>query len=48
MEVADIVSLLVECVQIILPFSVIWYIGEVILSTILGAAFGGKLSFKVY
>lgn len=46
MEIADIVSLYVECINIALPFAVIFWLGDFVVSTILRAAFGGKLTFR--
>lgn len=47
MEVADIVSLYVDVVRIALPFTVVFWIGEMLVTSVLRAAFGGKLSFRV-
>lgn len=47
MAVADIVQLFVAVVTEALPITVVWYLGELIVGTFLGSAFGGKLSFKV-
>lgn len=47
-EIADIVALYVECIRIALPFTIVFYLGEFITSTILRTAFGGKLTFKSF
>lgn len=47
MEYSDIVLLFVDVVRIALPFTVIFWIGECIVSIILRGAFGGKLSFRM-
>lgn len=46
MEIADIVALFAECMRLALPFTVIFWFCELVVSTVLRAAFGGKLSFK--
>lgn len=48
LEIADIVALYVECIQIALPFTIVFYLGEFVTSTILRTAFGGKLTFKSF
>ena len=45
MEIADIVLLYADVVRIALPFTFIFWIGERVTSSILTAAFGGRLSF---
>ena len=45
MEITDIVLLYVDVVRIALPFTFIFWIGEKVVSSILTAAFGGRLSF---
>ena len=47
MEIADIVSLYADIVSMAVPFTFIFWVGEMIVSTFLRSAFGGKLSFKV-
>lgn len=47
MEIADIVVLYVEIIREALPITVVFWFGNMIVSTFLSAAFGGKLSFKV-
>lgn len=46
MTVAPIVSLFCDVVAISLPFSIVFWAGELIVTTVLRAAFGGKLSFR--
>ena len=48
MEIADIVALYVEVIQIALPFTIVFYMGEFIVTTFLRAAFGGKLTFMSF
>jgi len=48
MQIADIVTLYVEVIQIALPFTIVWYISEFLVQTFLRAAFGGRLSFKSF
>lgn len=47
MEVADIVSVYVDMIRMALPFTFLFWGGEMIVTTFLRTAFGGKLSFKV-
>lgn len=47
MEPVEIIALYAECISTALPFTVIFWIGEMITTTFLRAAFSGKLSFKV-
>lgn len=47
MDIEPIVSLFVEIVQVSLPFTLVFFFGELIVTTVLRAAFGGRLSFKV-
>lgn len=46
MQIADIVALFVDCIRLALPFTVIFWVCEMIVCFILRSAFGGKLSFK--
>jgi len=48
MEISAIVSLYVECIRIALPFTIVFYISDFLVTTILRAAFGGKLTFKSF
>lgn len=48
MQVNEIVALYVECIQIALPVTLVFYLGDFITTTILRAAFGGRLSFKSF
>ena len=48
MEIADIVALYVDCIRIALPFTIVFYLAEIVTSTILRTAFGGKLTFKSF
>lgn len=45
MEVAEIVALYVDCIEIALPFTLVFYIGDYIVTKFLTAALGGKLRF---
>lgn len=45
MEIADIVKLYAECIEIALPVTIAFWIGDFIVCTFLRAAFGGKLTF---
>jgi hypothetical protein len=47
MVVSDTVSVYVTMIQMALPFTFIFWGGEMIVTTFLRTAFGGKLSFKV-
>lgn len=46
MVVADIVSLYVECIQYALPFSLVFFFCDFLVTTIIRSAFGGKLTFR--
>ena len=46
MEIADIVSLYVEVIQIALPFTITFWMCNMLVGTFLRAAFGGPLTFK--
>lgn len=46
MEIAPIVSLYVDMLHIALPVAIVFWAGELIVTTVLRAAFGGKLSFR--
>lgn len=46
MEVTEIIVLYADCIREALPFTVFFWMGEMITSTILRAAFGGRLSFR--
>lgn len=46
MEAQEIIALYVQCIQTALPFTVIFWISDLVVSTILRAAFGGKLVFR--
>lgn len=48
MQVNEIVALYVECIQIALPFTIIFYLCDFIVTTFLRVAFGGKLTFKSF
>lgn len=45
--VADIVSVYVDMLQMALPFTFVFWGGEMIVSSFLRVAFGGRLSFKL-
>lgn len=46
MEVSSIVGLYVECMQISLPVTIIFWISDFLVCTVLRTAFGGHLRFK--
>lgn len=46
MAINDIVALYVEVIEIALPFTIVFYMSEFLVTTFLRAAFGGRLSFK--
>lgn len=46
MSVEPIVSLFCDVVGISLPFAIVFWAGELIVTTVLRAAFGGRLSFR--
>ena len=48
MEIADIIELYVEVIQIALPFTICFYSCDFIVTTFLRTAFGGKLTFKSF
>ena len=47
MEIAPIVSLYVDMLQIALPVAFVFWGGELIVTSFLRAGFGGRLSFKI-
>ena len=47
MESADIILLFAEVIEQALPFTVLFWMGEMLVTTFLRAAFGGKLSFRL-
>lgn len=48
MAIADIVSLYVECIEYALPFTLIFFFGDFLVTTVLRAAFGGRLTMKTF
>lgn len=46
MEIADIVVLYAEIVREAIPFTIVFYFGDLIVSTFLRSAFSGHLSFS--
>lgn len=48
MAVSDMVQLYVEVIQIALPFTIVFWISEMLVTTFLRAAFSGKLSFSPF
>lgn len=46
MEVSAIVGLYVECIQIALPFTVVFALCDIVVSMVLRTAFGGRLTFR--
>lgn len=47
MVISDIVALYVEIIREALPFVLVFWIGELIVTTFLRTAFSGRLSFKL-
>ena len=47
MEVSEIVALYVEIIREALPFVLVFWIGEFIVTSFLRSAFTGRLSFKL-
>lgn len=47
MSVQEIVKLYVEVMQEAIPFAVVFWMGNLIVSTFCRAAFGGRLEFRV-
>lgn len=48
MEVSEIIVLFVEVITQALPFTIVFWMGELIVTTFLRAAFSGRLSFKAF
>ena len=48
MQINEIVALYVEVIQIALPFTIVFYLSDLIVTTFLRAAFGGRLTFKSF
>lgn len=46
MQIADIVTVYVQCIREALPIAVVFWFGDMIVSTVLRSAFGGRLSLK--
>lgn len=47
MEAVEVVKLYVEIAKLAIPFTVVFWFCEMITTTVLRAALGGRLSFKV-
>ena len=47
LEIMDAVSVYVDMLQLALPFTFLFWGGEMIVTTFLRTAFGGRLSFKL-
>lgn len=47
MEAVEVVTLYAEILKLALPFTFVFWCCEMITTTILRAAFGGRMSFKV-
>lgn len=47
MEAVEVVKLYAEIVKLAIPFTFVFWVCEMITTSILRAAFGGRLSFKV-
>ena len=48
MQINEIVAMYVEVIQIALPFTIVFYLRDFIVTTFLRAAFGGRLTFKSF
>lgn len=48
MAVADIVSIYVDCMMIALPVTIVFFLGDFMVTTVLRAMFGGRLTFKSF
>ena len=48
MQINEIVALYVEVIQFALPFTIVFYLSDFIVTTFLRAAFGGRLTFKSF
>lgn len=46
MEVSEIVALYNECAAYFLPFTIVFWLCNFVVTTILRAAFGGKFDFR--
>lgn len=46
MEIADIVMLYAQCMEFAVPVAVVFYLGDLVVSTMLRTAFGGTLTFR--
>lgn len=46
MEITDIVTLYVDIVKFALPFTIVFWMCDFVVCTILKAAFGGRFDFK--
>lgn len=46
MAISDIVGLYVECLNYALPVAIVFWVCDLLVSTILRTAFGGKLTFR--
>lgn len=47
MELSDIVSVYVQVIREALPFTLVFFFGDMIVTTFLSSAFGGRFTFKV-
>ncbi len=48
MEISEIIALYVECIRIALPFTIVWYLCDFIVTSFLRVAFGGRLDFRSF
>ena len=48
MDLNEIIALYVDCIKIALPFTIVFYMCNMIVSTFLRTAFGGKLTFRSF
>ena len=48
MPANEIIALYVDCIKIALPFTIIFYLCDFVVTTFLRTAFGGKLSFRSF
>ena len=48
MDVNQIIALYVDCIKIALPFTIVFFICDFIVTTFLRSAFGGRLTFRSF
>lgn len=48
MAVSEIVAIYVECMTIALPVTIVFFLGDLIVTSVLRSMFGGRLTFKSF